>query len=89
MAAHNALWVGGEATWRTRSVCILKEGRRWEGGVGVGGVGGDRMGIPGRRGEKERWEGAVAIRKSLQENLGSSNHGAAIYNAYQVTLHFS
>lgn len=47
------------------------------------------MGIPGRRGEKERWEGAVAIRKSLQENLGSSNHGAAIYNAYQVTLHFS
>lgn len=49
----------------------------------------ERRGIPGRRGEKERWEGAVAIRKSLQENLGSSNHGAAIYNAYQVTLHFS
>lgn len=50
---------------------------------------GGRRGIPGRRGEKERWEGAVAIRKSLQENLGSPNHGAAIYNAYQVTLHFS
>ena len=49
----------------------------------------ERRGIPGRGGEKERWEGAVAIRKSLQENVGSSNHGAAIYNAYQVTLHFS
>lgn len=34
-------------------------------------------------------EGAVAIRKSLQEHLGSSNHEAAICNAYQVTLHFS
>lgn len=50
---------------------------------------GDKGGIPLRRGEKKRWEGAVAIRKSLQENLGSPNHGAAIYNAYQVTLHFS
>lgn len=49
----------------------------------------ERRGIPGRGGEKERWEGAVAIRKSLQENLGSANHVAAIYNAFQVTLHFS
>lgn len=52
-----------------------------EGGRGKGG-------IPGERGEKERWEEAVAIRKSLQENLGLSNHRAAIYNAYQVTSIF-
>lgn len=25
----------------------------------------------------------------MQENHGSSNHGTAIYNAYQVTLYFS
>lgn len=48
-----------------------------------------RREIPGRRGEKEKWEGAVAIRKDLQENLGSSNHEAPICNAYQATLHFS
>lgn len=28
VAAPSALWVDGEATWRTRCVCILKEGRR-------------------------------------------------------------
>lgn len=46
------------------------------------------VGIPGRRGEKEKWEGAVAIRKSLQGNRDSSNHGTAIYNAYEVTSFF-
>lgn len=67
-----------------------KEMRGREGGREGSRIGGKKKrGIPGRRGEKERWEGVVAIRKRLQENLGSSNHRAAIYNAYQVTLHFS
>lgn len=42
-----------------------------------------------RETRKERWVGAVAIRKSLQESRGSSNHRGAISNAYQVTVHFS
>ncbi len=49
----------------------------------------ERRGFQGEESRKERWEGAVAIRKSLQENLGSSNHVTAIYNAFQVTVHFS
>lgn len=38
-----------------------------------------------RRDGRGEEQGAVAIRKCLQENLALSNHGAAIYNAYQVT----
>lgn len=48
----------------------------------------ERRGIPGRRGGRDGW-GAVAIRKSLQHSRGSSNHRAAISNAYQVTARFS
>lgn len=57
-----------------------KGGRRWEGG---GGENGDS-----RETRKERWVGAVAIRKGLQENQASSNHRGAISNAFQVTVHF-
>lgn len=39
VAAPSALWVDGEATWRTRCVCILKEGKRWRGGGERGGGG--------------------------------------------------
>ncbi|CAB1445719.1 unnamed protein product [Pleuronectes platessa] len=36
----------------------------------IGRRGDKEGGIPGKRGKKGRWEGAVAIRKSFQENLG-------------------
>lgn len=59
---------------------LKKRGRRREAG---GGEKGDS-----RETRKERWVGAVAIRKDLQENWGSSNHRGAVANAYQVTVHF-
>lgn len=83
VAAPSALWVR-EQSHVEGEICLHLKGE--EDGRGRKE---ERRGIPGRRGEKERWEGAVAIRKSLQENHGSSNHGTAIYNAYQVTLYFS
>lgn len=43
----------------------------------------------GFQGDKEgEMGGAVAIRKGLQENRGSSNHRGAISNAFRVTVHF-
>lgn len=77
-----ALWVRGmKPRGGSAPSCVLKKrGRRREAG---GGEKGDS-----RETRKERWVGAVAIRKDSQENWGSSNHRGAISNAYQVTAHF-
>lgn len=62
----------------------LHVGEKKKGGGGGGGEKGDS-----RETRKERWVGAVAIRKGLQEDRGSSNHRGAVSNAYQATVHFS
>lgn len=49
-AAPSALWVGAEATWRTRSVCFFfrERERDWK----KGGEGGGYRGIPGKIGRE-------------------------------------
>ena len=76
MAAPSALWVEGVKP----EICLHFERRKEAGG----GEEKERRGIPGSRGKKEQWEGAVAIRKGSQKTQGSANHGTPIYNAYQV-----
>lgn len=64
-----------------KEICVFLKGRRkeMEGGA-------RKRGFQGEAARRRDGRGLLLYGR---ENLGSSNHRAAIYNAYQVTLHFS